>query len=363
MFTNTQRKVILAIAVAVISSVTYNTITPPPPSSSFAQDNSTQANETNYVNFHSNIEQIKGHIEQAEENRNNNNTLAYVHTTHPIEEVVGLITIPLNNTEPRLNDTYINALYSLSNLASPSNNSTNEEFGEQAQSSMDLSDKVIATVIPAATLNDTNHNITVIQDLLTTFQEEYAEGVKDGKIVMMLEYQDGSAFINRANDMFNNTKSITTERDEISALFNNLTSSAQQLKDPSEINQTVEEINHELSESLTNTGNSTAASSTANEGKSAQDYISNIRSLLNQTISAYSANDTVKANEVATAAYLDNFEHIEASIGEELSGQGEELLRERLRDQINSNAPLDGIRQTVNEINMVLDKAQASLTP
>ncbi len=363
MFTNTQRKVILAIVVAVISSVTYNTITPS--SSSFAQDNSTQANETNYVDFHSNIEQIKGHIEQAEENRNNNNnTLAYVHTTHPIDEVVGLITIPLNNTEPKLNDTYINELYSLSNLASPSNNSTNEEFGEQAQSSMDLSDKVIATVIPVATLNDTNHNITVIQDLLTTFQEEYAEGVKDGKIVMMLEYQDGSAFINRADDIFNNTKSITTERDEISALFNNLTSSAQQLKDPSEINPTVEEINHELSESLTNTGNSTsAASSTANEGKSAQDYISNIRSLLNQTISAYSANDTVKANEVATAAYLDNFEHIEASIGEELSGQGEELLRERLRDQINSNAPLDSIRQTVNEINRVLDQAQASLTP
>ncbi len=359
MFTNIQRKVILAIAVAVISSVIYNTNLP-----SFAQDNSTQDNETNYVNFHSNIEQIKGHIEQAEENRNNNNnTLAYVHTTHPIEEVVGLITIPLNNTEPKLNDTYINELYSLSNLASPSNNSTNEEFGEQAQSSIDLSNKVISAVIPVATLNDTNHNITVIQDLLTTFQVEYAEGVKDGKIIMMLEYQDGSAFINRANDIFSNTKSITTERDEISALFGNLTNSAQQLKDPSEINPTVEEINHELSESLTNTGNNTAASSTANEGKSAQDYISNIRSLLNQTISAYSVNDTVKANEVATEAYLDNFEHIEASIGEELSGQGEELLRERLRDQINSNAPLDSIRQTVNEINLVLDEAQTSLTP
>ncbi|MEJ7642166.1 MAG: hypothetical protein WKF36_08225 [Candidatus Nitrosocosmicus sp.] len=280
MFTDTQRKVILTIVVAVISSVTCSTNLSP---SSFAQDNGTQqANETNYVNFHSNIEQIKGHIEQAEENRNNNNkTLAYVHTTHPIEEVVGLITLPLNNTDPKLNDTYINDLYSLSNLASPSNNSSNEEFGEQAQSSIGLSNKVVATVIPVATLNDTNHNITVIQDLLTTFQEEYAEGVKDGKIIMMLEYQDGSAFIDRANDIFNNTKSITTERDQISTLFSNLTNSAQQLKDPSEINPTVEEINHDLSESLTNTGNSSAASSTANEGKNSQDYISNIRSLLN----------------------------------------------------------------------------------
>jgi hypothetical protein len=126
MFTKIQRKVMLTIVVAVMSSVTCSTNLF---QSSFAQDSGTQqANETSYVNFHSNIEQIKGHIEQAEENRNNNNkTLAYAHTTHPIEEVVGLITLPLNNADPKMNDTYINELYTLSNLASPSNNSTNEE--------------------------------------------------------------------------------------------------------------------------------------------------------------------------------------------------------------------------------------------
>ncbi len=60
MFTNIQRKVILAIAVSVITTVTYNTN---PLESSFEQENGTQPNETDYVNFHSNIEQIKGHIE------------------------------------------------------------------------------------------------------------------------------------------------------------------------------------------------------------------------------------------------------------------------------------------------------------
>ncbi|MBA3977146.1 MAG: hypothetical protein H0X50_02985 [Nitrosopumilus sp.] len=364
MFTNIQSKLILTLVVAVISSVTYNANLLP----IFAQENSTQTNETNYVNFRSNIEQIIGHIEKAEENmnNNNNNTLAYTHTTHPIDEVVGLITIPLNNTDSKLNDTYFNELYSLSNLASPSNNSTTkEEFRKQAQGSKDLSNKVIATVIPAKTLNDTNHNITVIQDLLMTSQEEYTEGVKDGKIIMVLEYQDGSAFMNRANDIFNNTESITTERNEISTLFDNLTSSVQQQKEPFEITPIIEEINHELSESLTNTGNgtSTTAGLAITEEKSPQDYISNIRLLIDQVISVYSANDTVKANEVATTAYLDNFEHIEAPIGEELSDQGEELLRERLREQINSNAPLENITQTINEINMVLDEAQTSLTP
>ncbi len=107
--------------------------------------------------------------------------MAYAHTNHPIEEVVGSITIPLNDTDSKLNDAYFNELYSLSNLASPSNNIAKEEFSKQAQGPTDLSNKVIATVIPAKTLNDTNHNITVIQDLLTTSQEEYTEGVKDEK--------------------------------------------------------------------------------------------------------------------------------------------------------------------------------------
>ncbi|MEJ7641773.1 MAG: hypothetical protein WKF36_06210 [Candidatus Nitrosocosmicus sp.] len=104
-------------------------------------------------------------------------------------------------------------------------------------------------------------------------------------------------------------------------------------------------------------------STSADNETNAQDYILNIRSLLNQTISAYADNDTAKASELATTAYLDNFEHIEEPIGEELSEQGEELLREQLRAQIDSNASIEDIRQTVNAINTVLDDAEESLSP
>src|SRR3982751_5561451 len=99
MFINIQQgnKVFLAIVVAAISLVTCNVISPSP--SSFAQTNNSQSNGTDYVKFHSNIEQIIGHIEKAVYNKNsNNNTLAYEHTSHPIAEVVSLITIPLNNS-------------------------------------------------------------------------------------------------------------------------------------------------------------------------------------------------------------------------------------------------------------------------
>ena len=89
---------------------------------------------------------------------------------------------------------------------------------------------------------------------------------------------------------------------------------------------------------------------------------SSIRLLLNQTMDAYSANDTEKAKELATTAYLDNFEHIEEPIGEELSEEGEELLREQLGAQIDSNASIEEIKQTINATNEVLDETEESLT-
>ena len=355
-------KAFIAIVVAAISLVIFNTISPSP--SSFAQTNNTQGNGTEYVKFHSNIEQIIGHIEKAVYNKNiDNNTLAYSHTSHPIEEVLSLIAIPLNNTDSKLNGTYTSDLYLLSNLVSPTgpNNSTKEEFSNQAQSSVDLSNKVIAAVVPATTLNSTDHNIAVIQDLLTTSEGEYEEGVKDGKITLILEYQDGSAFMDRAHKIFNDTKSIAKERETISTLFNNLTTSVQQQKNSSEIEQIIDEINHELSESSSTAAANATTTAAASSEQSSQGYISNIRSLLDQAIASYSANDATKAEELATTAYLDNFEHIEQPIGKDLSDQGESLLREKLRAQIDGNAPVEEIKQTISEINMVLDKAESLL--
>lgn len=114
--------------------------------------------------------------------------------------------------------------------------------------------------------------------------------------------------------------------------------------------------------SFAQVNNTSANTTSTDDEQSTQDYISNIRLLLNQTIDAYSANDTEKAKELATTAYLDNFEHIEEPIGEELSEEGEELLREQLGAQIDSNASIDEIKQTINATNEVLDEAEESLT-
>jgi len=83
---------------------------------------------------------------------------------------------------------------------------------------------------------------------------------------------------------------------------------------------------------------------TQTEGKSNKyiDYLQNARNLLNQTSAEYKNSNYTGAEELATAAYLDNFEHVEHEI-EEKGSHGfmvdiELMMREKLRDLIKDKA-------------------------
>ncbi len=346
----------------------------PYPQTVMAQSNNTQESNTmDYTGFHSNMEQIIGHIEKAIFNKiNNNETNTLGHSLHPIEEILTLVTVPITNVDSSLNKTYFDNLYQLSSLASPGN-STVEEFVDKGNSSIALSYQVISAVIPRDVLGSAEHNSSVIRDLLTIAGAEYAEGVENGKIIMELEYQDGSAFVDRAYLLFNSTQipnasapvvnttnntSITTPslnetgpvKSQIASEFSNLASSIEQLKDPSEIDAIIQKINNNLSPEGVNVTTSS------------QDYINKIRELLTQVVAAYEDNDTIKAKELATTAYLDNFEFIEKPTGEELSERGESLLREKLIQQIDTNAPIEEIKQNIADINIVLDESESVLS-
>ena len=54
-------------------------------------------------------------------------------------------------------------------------------------------------------------------------------------------------------------------------------------------------------------------------------YIFKIRRLLNQTLDAYKSGNYAKAKELATTAYIDNFEFIEKSISSDLKHQDEDF--------------------------------------
>ena len=72
------------------------------------------------------------------------------------------------------------------------------------------------------------------------------------------------------------------------------------------------------------------------------DYLENARSLLNQSSFEYKNSNYTGAGELAIAAYLDNFEHVEEEL-EKKSSQAfmediEHKMREELRDLIKDKA-------------------------
>lgn len=71
-------------------------------------------------------------------------------------------------------------------------------------------------------------------------------------------------------------------------------------------------------------------------------YLQNARSLLNQTSIEYKNSNYTGAEELATAAYLDNFEYVEHELEEKGSHSFmediEHMMREELRDLIKNKA-------------------------
>jgi len=320
-----------------------------------------------FVEFASDIEQIRGHLDQALANKESgNDTLAQAHTLHPIEEIYASIEDQLVSQNGTLNETLSVALQ---NLSSSVPNVGPEELGGQIDSINMQLDNIVQTLVPSSEISNPTFNASVIARLLEIAGHEYGEAVADGTIIEIVEYQDGQAFIHRAQSIFNSSassidQSMVQEVDEVNELFSNLNNAINNRDDPANVETTINGIIQELAE-ITGLSESQL---TGGEGGEEQDpiaIINNIKSLLTQLIEAYRSQDYQGAENIAVEAYLENYEHIEAPISqhdEELMEQTEVMLREELRQMITDRAPIEQIEQHIGIINANLDRAAQLLS-
>ncbi|HJY14940.1 MAG TPA: hypothetical protein VJ225_02840 [Nitrososphaeraceae archaeon] len=99
-------------------------------------------------------------------------------------------------------------------------------------------------------------------------------------------------------------------------------------------------------------------------GTESGEIISEIRSLLNQTIDTYRQQNYEEAEALATTAYLDNFEFIEAPLAERdeaLMQNTEVLLREQLRQLIQDHVPIEELQLHIDKIDSNLKNAEVLL--
>ena len=102
----------------------------------------------------------------------------------------------------------------------------------------------------------------------------------------------------------------------------------------------------------------------AQQQKTPKEIISTVKTLLNQTIDEYRNQNFTGAQGLASSAYLDNYEFIEAPLDKHdkaLNENTEVMLRQQLRQMIKDKSPMENVQQLINNINPNLDKAESLL--
>ena len=96
------------------------------------------------------------------------------------------------------------------------------------------------------------------------------------------------------------------------------------------------------------------------EGKSNKfvDYLENARSLLNQSSFEYKNSNYTGAEELATTAYLDNFEHVEEELEKKSSHAFMEDIEHKMREELR-NLIKDKVQQS--ELDVHINATDAKL--
>jgi urate oxidase len=114
--------------------------------------------------------------------------------------------------------------------------------------------------------------------------------------------------------------------------------------------------------SLTDGNNNSSTTSAAANTTIA--IIDNVKSMLNQSLSAYQSQNYEEAESIAMKAYLENYEYVEAPIAQhdqQLMEETEVMLREELRQMINDRVPVEQLQEHIASINANLDRAVSLL--
>lgn len=315
--------------IAVVSSISF----------AFADTDSDEK-----LAFAGNLEETIGHFWAIEQNLDDNNAeLALVHATHPIAELYDIMKPVLQSNSPDL-DSQVNQI--LMDLGKKTGQDVTRQDAQEAIDEAKEVVEIARTAIVGDELSqDVNFRMKLMQGLLETSKGEYEEAITDGEISMMAEFQDGSAFVWRSQQIFDEIKSELPEHEveEIEEFYADLWAGYDSKASPADITVLADGVIHELDVIM----------GVESEDADLLDYVENIRSLLKETKVEYAAGNTDEALSLATKAYLDNYEFLESPIAQqnpELKDEIEHMMREELRDMIKAGAPTSEVDAQVDAI-------------
>jgi len=191
------------------------------------------------LEFAGTLEETLGHFWALEMNLDESNSeLALVHATHPISELYETMSIHLE-ANPEFNQKLEQTLLDLKDNASTGVTRIS------AQSAIDDAKEVIeearGIVIGEELSNDSAFKAQLINGLLETSKVEYKEAIEGGLIVEMAEFQDGSAFIWRSQQIFEEIRSDVGTSGKVSDIYAQIWEAYEQRDSPAQVTLLVDE--------------------------------------------------------------------------------------------------------------------------
>ncbi|MEO9309684.1 MAG: PEFG-CTERM sorting domain-containing protein [Nitrososphaera sp.] len=309
------------------------------------------ADEDEKLAFASALEETLGHFHALEVNLDDNNAeLAIAHATHPIAELYDSMKAELQEYDPELD---ARMQETLMNLRTNTVGVTRENAQAAIDEARALIEEARLFVVGKELSNDPNFKLSLIKTLLETSAAEYAEAISEGKIAEMVEFQDGSAFVWRSQQIFDEIKADLPEHEveEIDKFYADLWHAYDNRSDPSLVQTLVEGINHEIDE----------ITGEESEDEGLHVYFENIEQLLGDARKEYANGNRDAALSLATKAYLDNYEFLEAPIAMQNKALMEEIevmMREELRDMMKTGADASKVSSHIEAILEKLEQAE-----
>ena len=308
------------------------------------------ADKDDKLEFAAGLEETLGHLHALEMNLEDGDAEnALIHATHPIAELYDLLKPTLADHDQALDSQMYSMMLNLRESTST------DVSHSQAQAAINEARELVETardeIVGEYLSNDAGFQMELMRLLLETSVVEYYEAVSDGTINNMPEFQDGSAFVWRSEQIFEEVRP-EIDSDKASAIqadFEKIWNIYNTRADPSQSETAVNSLirNLESTQHL-------AAKDTA-----LLEYVDTINDLLLDAKSAYRQGNTDLALSLVTRAYLDNYEFLEPPLvaaGErELMQNVEHMMREELREMIRSG---ESVSTVDAQIDLILEQME-----
>jgi hypothetical protein len=175
-----------------------------------------QQQSTNLISdhkLHGYLEQMNGHLDASIINvQNNNSVLAVAHALHPIEEIVDIINNRLIQTNEILTKEFSNKLNQY--VQTVKSNDLNKILKEKAELENLLNDALDQSISLEKRNNNRDYILNVTAELIIIASEEYNEAMYNGRIINLLEYQDGQQFIKRAIMLLEESQALLSSEND-----------------------------------------------------------------------------------------------------------------------------------------------------